>query len=102
MATEETVFVDGFLFKRRENAPDYVIGNVSAKIDELIPFLQQHAKNGWVNWDIKLSRSGNYYAALDTFVPNKGGSSNQGAKSKPTYKNDNPPQGAVDDDDLPF
>ena len=66
---KEKTFADGFLFKRREDAPDFVVGRVSVKVDEAITFLRQHQKNGWVNLDIKTARSGNYYIELDTFEP---------------------------------
>lgn len=33
MAQDEKIFADGFLFKRKENAPDFVIGSQSIMID---------------------------------------------------------------------
>ena len=32
--SQDKIFADGFIFKRRENAPDFVIGNISVKILE--------------------------------------------------------------------
>ena len=46
--SKDKVFADGFLFKRRENAPDFVIGNISVKVDEAVTFLKTNQKNGWV------------------------------------------------------
>jgi hypothetical protein len=69
---EEKIFANGFSFKRRENAPDFVIGNQSIKVDDAISFLNKHQKNGWVNLDIKQAKNGNYYLELDTWEP-KGG-----------------------------
>jgi hypothetical protein len=66
---KEKTFADGFVFKRREDAPDFVVGRVSVKVDEAIGFLRKHEKNGWVNLDVKTARSGNYYMELDTFEP---------------------------------
>ena len=66
---EEKIFADGFLFKRKEAAPDFVVGGLSLKVEEVIPFLKKHAKNGWVNLDIKQARSGNYYVELDVWEP---------------------------------
>ena len=40
------------------------IGSVSVKVDQAIPFLTTHAKNGWVNLDVKVARSGNPYIEL--------------------------------------
>jgi hypothetical protein len=65
----DKVFADGFSFKRRENAPDFVIGNLSLKIEEAIPFIKANAKNGWVNLNVLTASSGKPYVELDTFVP---------------------------------
>jgi hypothetical protein len=71
---EEKVFADGFVFKRRESAPEWVVGGVSVKVEEAVAFLSQHQKNGWVNIDIKRSKNGSYYIELDTYVPKSKGS----------------------------
>ena len=44
---EDKIFADGFSFKRRENAPDFVVGNVNVKVDDAIAFLKENNKNGW-------------------------------------------------------
>jgi hypothetical protein len=69
MSQEEKIFADGFSFKRQENAPDFVIGRVSIKVDDAIAFMQKHQKGGWVNLNAKYARSGNAYLELDTFEP---------------------------------
>lgn len=43
---QEKIFANGFTFKRRENAPDFVIGRMSLKADDAIAFIKEHAKNG--------------------------------------------------------
>ena len=83
---DDKVFADGFLFKRRETAPEFVIGEISVKVDEAIAFLKENQKNGWVNLDVKLSKGGRYYMELNTFTP------------KPKEQE---PQAEVEDD-LPF
>ena len=45
---DEKIFADGFVFKRNEHAPDFVVGRISIKVEEAIAFLKQHQKNGWV------------------------------------------------------
>lgn len=70
---KEKIFAEGFSFKRNENAPDYVIGRISIKVDEAITFLRNHEKNGWVNLNALYARSGNAYIELDTFEPQRGG-----------------------------
>ena len=89
---EEKIFADGFSFKRRENAPDFVVGRISVKVDDAISFLKQHQKNGWVNLNCNQSRAGKYYLELDTFVPKTQGN---GVDTAPN-------QEPVQEDDLPF
>lgn len=66
---KEKVFADGFSFKTRDNAPDWVIGRMSVKVDDAIAFLKTHQNNGWVNLNIHVANSGNPYVELDTYVP---------------------------------
>lgn len=66
---EEKIFANGFSFKRNNNAPDFIIGKQSIKVDEAVAFLQAKQKNGWVNLEIKQAKGGNYYMELDTWEP---------------------------------
>ena len=66
---EEKIFANGFSFKRNNNAPDFIIGKQSIKVDEAVAFLQAKQKNGWVNLEIKQAKGGNYYVELDTWEP---------------------------------
>lgn len=62
-------FVDGLIFKRSDKAPDFVVGSLSAKVEDLIPFLKDNVKpDGWINMDIKRSKAGKVYIQLDTYV----------------------------------
>jgi hypothetical protein len=67
--SEEKVFADGFIFKRQENAPEFVVGSMSIKVDEAMAFLAQNESNGWVNLNVKKSKGGKYYMELDTWKP---------------------------------
>lgn len=100
--SEEKIFAQGFLFKRNDKAPDFVIGNLSIKLEEAIPFLEDHEKKGWVNLSIKKSQGGKYYLDLDTFEP-KGESTGSKYSKKPQ---ETAPAETLDDDDdddgLPF
>ena len=69
---EEKIFADGFSFKRNENAPDFVVGRVSIKVEDAIAFLKKHQNNGWVTLNTNKSKSGSFYMELDTFVPKAG------------------------------
>jgi len=97
MQQEEKIFADGFVFKRSENAPDFVVGRLSLKVDEAIAFIKANEKIGWINLNIKTARSGNHYIELDTYEPKQGGQNepaSKPSKAAPTAKSD-----AVD---LPF
>lgn len=64
----EAIFVDGMIFKRPSaNAPDYIKGKLSVKVEDFAKFMKQHEKLGWINIDLKESRAGKYYAQLDTW-----------------------------------
>lgn len=89
---QEKIFANGFTFKRRENAPDFVIGRMSLKADDAIAFIKEHAKNGWLNLEIKAARSGNYYVELDMYDGKTSAAAPQSAPS---------PVPSVDDD-MPF
>ena len=91
---EEKIFADGFIFKRNEKAPEFVIGRMSIKVEDAVTFLKQHQDKGWVNLGVKQARSGNYYIELDTFKP-KGDDS---AVDKYEAKSKN----EEEDNDLPF
>jgi len=66
---KEKVFVDGLISKKNQNAPDFVVVNQSFKVEEFITFLKANAKNGWVNTQTKVAKSGKLYSELDTFEP---------------------------------
>lgn len=68
---DEKIFADGFSFKRRDNAPDFVVGSISVKVDDAISFLKSNQRKGWVNIDIKTAKSGKPYMELDTWEPNQ-------------------------------
>jgi len=89
--TQEKVFADGFSFKRRAGAPDFVIGNISVKVDDAVAFLQKNAKGGWVNLDILTAKSGKQYIELNQWEPN--------GEVETIKKQVNP---VAQDDDLPF
>lgn len=68
----DKIFTEGIWFQKRDNAPSYVIGSLSIKVPDLIPFLNRHQNNaGYVNVDIKMGQSGKYYIELNTWKPTK-------------------------------
>lgn len=97
---QERIFADGVLFKRNEKAPEYVIGNLSIKLDEAIPFLQANAKNGWTNLSIMLSKTGKHYVQLDTYEPK--GDAQQAPQQQRAAAPAQQVNVVVDDEELPF
>jgi hypothetical protein len=97
MENPEITFANGFIFKRNEQAPDWAIGKVSIKVSEFKAFLDEHADGDWLNLEVKKSKSGKYYAQLDTWKPEKKAFEN----GTPQTAGDTKPA-AEATDDLPF
>ena len=96
--SDEKIFVDGMIVKRNDNAPDFVICNLSLKGKELVDFMRQHQKDGWVNVQIKRSQGGKLYAELDTWEP----SQQPQQYSKQASPQAAPPADDFDDSSIPF
>jgi hypothetical protein len=79
---EEKIFADGFSFKRQENAPDFVVGRLSIKVEDATAFMKTNQKDGWVNLNVKTARSGNHYLELDTYEPKKKAATAESATPK--------------------
>lgn len=76
----EIEFVPGLIVKQKpENAPDYVIGKLSIKPQELAAWLQGKKAGEWLNVDLKISKSGKAYAAVDNWKP-------QGSQAAPAAR----------------
>lgn len=69
----ETIFADGLMFTRKhENAPEFVLGGLSIKVDEFVRFLEKHKKaDGWVNLDMLRPKDKDKkpYFKLNTWKP---------------------------------
>jgi hypothetical protein len=96
MAEKEKVFVDGMIFKTRENQPDFIVGSLSVKAAEFPAFLAKHSKNGWLNLDIKKSRDGKHYIEVNAWEPAQGGTGNIPRPTSP------PAKPLPESDNLPF
>ena len=66
----DKIFVNGMVVKRNDNAPEYVLANLSIKRGELIAFLTQQ-EGEWLNVALKRAKSGKCYAELDTWKPSE-------------------------------
>ena len=70
--SNDTKFIDGLRFKEpNERAPEYVKAKGSIKVADLLAWLQQQSGE-WVNFDVKVSNGGKWYAAVDNWKPNNG------------------------------
>lgn len=69
----EKIFAGGMRFERpAPNAPEWIKGKLSFKVDEAIDFLKKHkSEKGWVNVDLKASKEGKLYLELNTFSKTK-------------------------------
>lgn len=68
----EASFVPGLFAKApRDNAPDFVKGSVSIKVEEVGKFLREVYAKGeeWLNLDLKESRDGKYYLQINDWKP---------------------------------
>lgn len=93
-------FVPGLFAKApHPNAPDFVKASVSIKIQDLGNFLREKSQAGeeWVNVQVKQSQGGKWYAEVDNWKPENGGSihANTGGNAPQT-----PPD--YDSDSIPF
>lgn len=69
--SDDKIFADGMLFKRRDNAPEWVVGSISIKVDDFVKFCKDNEDKGWVNLEVKVGKSGKPYVELDTWKPEK-------------------------------
>jgi hypothetical protein len=61
--------VNGLFYKvKHQNAPDFVLGNLSVKRTDLIEFLKGQSED-WINMQILMSKAGKPYIAVDTWKP---------------------------------
>jgi lipopolysaccharide export LptBFGC system permease protein LptF len=67
--SDNTQFIDGLIIKKpHPNAPDFVLLKLSIKREELIQWLERQSGE-WINADVKESRAGKVYAAIDNWEP---------------------------------
>lgn len=67
--SEQKYFPKGLYFKEpHSNAPDFVKGQVSIKVEEFKSYLSK-VKGEYLNIDLKVSKDGKAYAEVNTFKP---------------------------------
>jgi hypothetical protein len=90
---DEIEFPNGLIVKApRDGAPDFVKASISIKVQDLMTWL--HGKQEeWINLDVKESKGGKWYCAVNTHKPKESGAKPDNAKR----------QSAADmDSDIPF
>lgn len=83
----DNIYPKGFFIKpAHENAPEFVKGRVSIKVEDFTNYLKECGNSdGWCNFQLLNGKNG-LYLKLDTWTPEK--------KAEGS--------GVEDDDDLPF
>ena len=83
-------FADGLRFSLpSEKAPTWVKGQISVNVAKFLPWAEANQdERGWINCDIKESKSGNLYVELNTYRRDKTGQSRttQKVELPPAYK----------------
>jgi hypothetical protein len=98
---QEKVFVDGLIYKApRENAPDFVRGSLSVKVDEFKKFLDTYNEKDWVNIDMLKSKKGSIYFALNQWKPQDRGEDSTPAINK--TKEEEHPTDEIKVENIPF
>jgi hypothetical protein len=68
MEKKETIYANGFIAKRTEKDPDFIVVRLSIKADEAVAFINNNAKDGWVNLEVKNGReAGKFNVTLNTY-----------------------------------
>ncbi|MGP1666333.1 MAG: hypothetical protein ACTS5I_10590 [Rhodanobacter sp.] len=99
-------FIDGLIVKApNENAPEYVKAKLSIKREELIAWLQGQSGE-WINVEVKESKGGKWYAAVDAWKPEgsagSGGSRGGAPNRERTARVTDDPAAEFEDDPIPF
>jgi hypothetical protein len=69
MQKQETIYADGFIAKRFEKDPAFIISRLSIKKEEAIAFINKNASaDGWVNLEIKKGKTADKFnVTLNTY-----------------------------------
>lgn len=86
MQKQEPIYANGFIGKRFENDPDFLVTRLSISRDDAIAFIEKHANaEGWVNLEIKKGRdAGKFNITLNTYKGSKSDYKKTEKKFEPT------------------
>jgi hypothetical protein len=73
MQKQEPIYAHGFVGKRFENDPDFLVVRLSITKNDAIAFINKHANaEGWVNLEVKKGReAGKFNITLNTYQGGK-------------------------------
>lgn len=69
--SNETIFSKGLWVSRKDDAPDFVIADLSVEVDDFISFCKQYAVNGKISLTCLRAKSGKAYAKVDDYKMKK-------------------------------
>lgn len=101
MTNDENKFIEGmYVNNPHENAPEFIISNITFEVDRFTEFLKNNAEDGKLRAVIKLSKAGKQYISVDAFKPKAQETEVQ--DSRPPVKKKAAPAADDDGDGLPF
>jgi hypothetical protein len=73
MQKQEPIYANGFVGKRFENDPDFLVVRLSITKNDAISFINKHSNaDGWVNLEVKKGReAGKFNITLNTYQGGK-------------------------------
>jgi len=73
MEKKETIYANGFIAKRTEKDPEFIVVRLSIKADEAVDFINKNASaDGWVNLEIKKGKTADKFnVTLNTYQGSK-------------------------------
>jgi hypothetical protein len=96
-------FPKGLIFKKpHDNAPSFVKGTLSIKVNEFIEWIKLNNTNGWCNIDLKESKDGKYYSQLNTYQKQEPRANYERASDETKNSYEEADKDENGNDDLPF
>jgi len=85
----EPIFVNGMIVKKPENAPDFIIANLSINVDDFISFMKKYEAEGRVRITLLQSKRKNVpYAKLNDWKPQANQQQNESYNDFPANESD--------------
>ncbi len=102
MENNEKKFVDGvYVNTPNENAPDFVITDISIGENFLAFYKANKNEKGYLKFQVLKSKEGKHYAKLNTWTPDSQNRSNS-AQNSPVSDNNSKEVETINPEDLPF